>query len=342
MTAERPIYFSFFMFDSNTCLYDRRLRALYLEHMRVLSDCGYAGFELHTGRGPEVETAYPDYDAEIAAYAEFRREMDAAGLGAMQLATNTGATPLLDPSSDNPALRQAGLEYLRSRVDISAALGAEIMMGPVVVPYGSFVRAAPNGDAVWSDALQDELARRYANAAPVLDELGAHAASRGVKVAIEPISHWETPGPNKLAQLIRFLRDVPSRQIGAVIDSAHETLDGDGPEIFAAQVAQLAAAGRLHYAQASPPDRGSLESSWLPWGPIFTPLLAHYSGPVAIEIFNAVPAFADGLRLSRRKYWIPGLDPPREWPSAYDVARASLLKLRKEFDAICRGSRFNG
>lgn len=334
MTHERPIYFSFFMFDSNTRLYDARLRASYLEHMQVLSSYGYAGFELHAGRSPEFDVAYPTYADEIAAYASLRKELDDSGLRHVQLATNVGVTPALDPSSNDADIRRAAAEFLRSRIDVTAALRGEIMMGPVVIPYAGFVHSAPNGDAVWSDALQDELARRYRNAAPVLDEVGRYAKERGVKVAIEPITHWETPGPNKLAQLLDFLELVPCTQIGAIIDSAHETLDGDGPDIFSAQVAKLASAGRLHYTQASPPDRGSLESSWLPWGPIFKPILAHYDGPVAIEIFNAIPDFAAGLRLSRRKYWIPGIDTPRAGPSAYDVARASLQKLRTEFEQL--------
>lgn len=334
MTKERPIYFSFFMFDSNTRLYDARLRASYLAHMKVLADYGYAGFELHIGRSTEAEVAYPSYADEVQAYASLRREMDESGLQGLALATNVGATPNLDPSSRDPAVRRAALEFLRSRLDITAALRGEIMMGPVVIPYGAFVHSAPNGDAVWSDALQDELAQRYELAAAVLEELGEHASSRGVRVAIEPISHWETPGPNKLSQLLSFLRSVRCAQIGAIIDSAHETLDGDGPDVFVDQIAELAAAGRLHYVQASPPDRGDLGSSWLPWGPLFRPLLARYTGPVAIEIFNAVPDFAAGLRLSRRKYWIPGLDPAGTLPSAYDVARGSLRKLRAEFEKL--------
>jgi sugar phosphate isomerase/epimerase len=331
VTSERPIYFSFFMFDSNTRLYDARLRASYLAHMKVLAGAGYAGFELHPGRSAETAIAYPSYADEVQAYAALRREMDDNGLESIALATNVGATPDLDPSSRDANIRRAALDFLRSRVDISAALRAEIMMGPVVIPYGAFVHSAPNGDGVWSDALQAELAQRYELAAGVLEELGEHARACGVKVAIEPISHWETPGPNKLSQLLSFLRSVRCSQIGAIVDSAHETLDGDGPEEFARQVAELSAAGRLHYVQASPPDRGDLEHSWLPWGPLFQPLLAHYRGPVAIEIFNAVPDFAAGLRLSRRKYWIPGIDPASSWPSAYDVARASLRKLRAEF-----------
>jgi sugar phosphate isomerase/epimerase len=307
------------------------MMACYVDHIRALVDMGYSGFELHTVRSPEIDAAFGSYSEEIEAYGRFRRTLDEAGLTGVALATNTGATPSLDPSSDDPTVRDTARAFLASRVDVAAALRAEILMGPVVVPYGAFVHSAPNGDPVWSDALQDELGRRYRNAAPILDEIGRYAATRGVKIAIEPITHWETPGPNTLAQLLDFLELVPSTQVGAVIDSAHETLDGAGPEVFARQVESLAAAGRLHYAQASPPDRGDLASSWLPWEPLFGPVLAHYAGPVAIEIFNAVPDFASGLRLSRRKYWVPGVDAPSDRPSAYDVASTSLATLRDRF-----------
>jgi sugar phosphate isomerase/epimerase len=321
----RSIFFSFFMFDTNARLHDADARALMIRHMQALSGMGYSGFELHIGREPETETAFPTYEEEIQAYSAFRKQLDEAGLHDIQLATNVGGSPGLDPSSPNKHIEAAGLAFLKSRVDITAALGGSIMMGPVVYPYGSFI------EGVWSDALQDELSRHYAYAAPVIDELGQHARKQGVKVAIEPITHWETPGPNKLSQVIEFLRMVPSREIGVVIDSAHETLDGDGPEEFSRQVRWLAREGRLHYAQASPPDRGDLASSWLPWQSIFRPLLAHYDGPVAIEIFNALPRFDPALRLSRRKYWIPGIDTGNAYPSAYDVARSSLSKLREEF-----------
>lgn len=329
MTApgSRPVYFSFFMFDTNTRLFDASARATYLEHMKVLADMGYDGFELHCLRSPEFDAAFPTYADEVAGYAELRSELDDAGLAHIALATNVGTSPDFDTSSPDPSVREAGAEFIRSRIDITHALGAEIMMGPVVYPYGAW-------DDVWSDGLQDELTRRYEIAAPVLDELGEYASTKGVKIAIEPITHWETPGPNTIAQTMRFLDLVPSTQVGVVIDSAHETLDGAGPEVFTGQVKALAEAGRLHYAQASPPDRGSLADSWLPWDTLFPPILAHYDGPVAIEIFNALPGFAAGLRLSRRKYWIPGVDEPTTWPDAYQVAEASLDRLRAEFARI--------
>ena len=335
MTASgsRPVYFSFFMFDTNTRLYDASARATYLEHMRTLAAMGYDGFELHCLRSPGFDEAFPTYADEVAGYEALRSEVDDAGLAHIALATNVGTSPEQDVSSPDPAVREAGAEFIRSRIDITHALRGEIMMGPVVYPYGAWVRSA-DGDGVWSDALQDELTQRYETAAPVLDELGGYASSKGVKIAIEPITHWETPGPNTLAQTLRFLDLVRSTQVGVVIDSAHETLDGAGPDVFADQVRALAEAGRLHYAQASPPDRGNLADSWIPWQTLFPPILADYDGPVAIEIFNALPDFAAGLRLSRRKYWIPGVDEPTAWPDAYQVAQASLDRLRTEFARI--------
>lgn len=336
MTApgSRPVYFSFFMFDTNTRLFDPEARSTYLEHMKVLAGMGYDGFELHCLRSPEFDVAFPTYADEVVGYAGLRAEVDDAGLGHIALATNVGTSPDHDVSSPDPSVREAGADFIRSRIDITHALRAEIMMGPVVYPYGDWVHTAASSDAVWSDALQDELAHRYEIAAPVLDELGEYASTKGVKIAIEPITHWETPGPNTLAQTMRLLDMVPSTQVGVVIDSAHETLDGAGPEVFAEQVKSLAESGRLHYAQASPPDRGTLADSWLPWDAVFPPILSQYDGPVAIEIFNALPDFAAGLRLSRRKYWIPGVDEPSSWPDAYQVAQASLDRLRTEFARI--------
>jgi sugar phosphate isomerase/epimerase len=201
-------------------------------------------------------------------------------------------------------------------------------MGPLIVPYGYF------NNSTWSDQLQDELAVRYTNAQPILNELGIYAEEKKVKVAIEPITHWETPGPNKLSQLIEFLKKVESKQVGVVIDSAHEILDGDGPEIFGEQVTWLADENRLHYVQVSPPDRGAVHTSWIPWESLFKPILQVYNGPMAIEIFNAIPEFRESLRLTRRKFWIPGEDTENEYPNAYDIAKDAIDITREKLGQI--------
>ena len=110
--------------------------------------------------------------------------------------------------------------------------------------------------------------------------------------------------------MLEILEPVRSRQIGVCIDSAHVALGSDGPAVFAAQAARGKAERRLHYVHLSAPDRGALEDSWIDWPRFLTPIRAGYDGPYLIEVFNAIPAFLDGLRLTRRKFWVPGEDDP--------------------------------
>lgn len=317
------IYLSFFMFTTNLKPNDSDYRQAIAKHIKALREFGYTGFEFPIAPG---ETK--DYAKDLDDYTNLRSYIDGEGLSEVKITTNVGATRTFDPSSSYPKQQQEALEYLKSRVDITAALRGEIMMGPIVIPYGEF----PTTDfniPIWSDRLQEHLAVRYANAQPILNELGRYAQSKKVKLAIEPITHWETPGPNKLSQLMEFLDGVESQQVGVVIDSAHETLDGDGPDIFKTQVENLARSGRLHYIQISPPDRGAVHTSWLPWQGFLEPILKVYHGPIAIEIFNAIPSFINSLRLTRRKFWIPGEDPENSYPSAYEIAN-------KAIEATCR------
>ena len=322
------IYLSFFMFTTDMKPNDSDYRKLVVKHIKQLTAFGYTGFEF-----PIAPTFSQNYVQDIQDYQNLRDYLDDQGLSSIKIATNVGATRSFDPSSPYPQQRKEALNYLKSRVDITAALRGEIMMGPIIIPYGVFPTTDAN-ESIWSDRLQEELAVRYKTAQPILNELGEYAVTKNVKLAIESITHWETPGPDRLAQLIDFLAGVESKQVGVVIDSAHEVLDGDGPEIFKGQVAELAQQKRLHYIQVSPPDRGAVHTSWIPWQSFLEPILEVYSGPIAIEIFNAIPAFLDSLRLSRHKFWIPGEDKANSYPSAYKIAELAIQTTKKELTKL--------
>lgn len=316
------------MFTTNLNPGDLEYRQTVLKHIKELKKFGYTGFEF-----PIAPSEDKNYEKDIKDYANLRSSLDSEGFADIKISTNVGATRTFDLSSPYPEQRQAALEYLKSRIDITAALRGEIMMGPIIIPYGVFPTTDFNVP-IWSDQLQEHLAIRYRNAQIIFNKLGQYAEQKNVKLAIEPITHWETPGPNKLSQLIEFLDGVESKQVGVVIDSAHETLDGEGPEIFKAQVSSLAQQKRLHYVQVSPPDRGALHTSWIPWQSFLEPILQVYDGPIAVEIFNAIPAFTNSLRLTRRKFWIPGEDPENEYPSAYDIADKAINATRTQLDKI--------
>jgi D-psicose/D-tagatose/L-ribulose 3-epimerase len=328
------VYFSFFMFTTDLRPTDRAYTAVIVRHMEALREIGYTGFDLPIAPKPTL-----DHRAEVETYVEFKRALDAAGVGDLGVTTNVGVTRTFDIASPYAEQRAAALDELKSRVDITAALGGTVMAGPIVFPYNVYP-VGDGGEAIWSDALQDWAVAGYQAAQPVLQELSEYAAERGVKLAIEPVDHWETPVPNLVGEVMDFLAGVPSKQVGVCVDSAHVVLGAEGPDAFAAAAARAGAAERLHMVHVSAPDRGQLKDSWIPWRAFFAPLLAHYDGPLLVEVFNAIPPFLGSLRLTRRKFWIPGEDPPVDGvPDAYAVAADALAVVRRELDQLAEVSR---
>jgi len=322
--STRDVYLSLFMFTTNLQPGNPDYTKVIIQHMSELRKLGYSGFDL-----PIFPNDGGATHSDVESYLGLKRALDQAGLDDLGFTTNVAATRSFDPTSPYAEQREAALAYLKSRVDITAALGGTIMAGPIVFPYHVFP-ATDEGAPVWSDALQAWAEPRYRRARPVLDEVGEYAASRDVRLAIEPVDHWETPAPNMVGDVLAFLAGVPSRQVGAVVDSAHVVLGSSGPEAFKQEVMALAESDRLNYVQVSAPDRGAVRDSWIPWEVFLGTILPVYSGPLLIEVFNAIPAFLEALHLTRRKFWIPGEDEPvAGWPDAYTVAGEAIEALEK-------------
>jgi len=322
--STRDVYLSLFMFTTNLQPGNPDYTKVIIQHMSELRKLGYSGFDL-----PIFPNDGGATHSDVESYLGLKRALDQAGLDDLGFTTNVAATRSFDPTSPYAEQREAALAYLKSRVDITAALGGTIMAGPIVFPYHVFP-ATDEGAPVWSDALQAWAEPRYRRARPVLDEVGEYAASRDVRLAIEPVDHWETPAPNMVGDVLAFLAGVPSRQVGAVVDSAHVVLGSSGPEAFKQEVMALAESDRLNYVQVSAPDRGAVRDSWIPWELFLGTILPVYSGPLLIEVFNAIPAFLQALHLTRRKFWIPGEDEPvAGWPDAYTVAGEAIEALEK-------------
>jgi|tagenome__1003787_1003787.scaffolds.fasta_scaffold20935996_2 sugar phosphate isomerase/epimerase len=325
MTPSRPVYFSFFMFTADLRPDDRDYTKEIVRHIKELQAQGYDGFDVPVAAAPGA-----DHRAEVQSYAGLRHAMDDAGLGDVRLSTNVAVTRTFDPSSPYREQRDRALTYLRSRVDITAALGGSLMAGPIIFPYNVFP-TTDVGVPIWSDALQEWARPGYRYARPVMRDLAEYAGERGVDVGIEPVDHWETPTPNLVGDVADFLEDVPGVNLGACIDSSHVVLGSEGPIEFRVQVERLAASHRIHSVHVSAPDRGQLRDSWIPWDVFFPAILPAHHGPLLIEVFNALPVFVDSFRLTRPKFWIPGDDEPVPGvPDAYTVAAEAIEKVRDE------------
>jgi D-psicose/D-tagatose/L-ribulose 3-epimerase len=325
-TTTRPeVFFSFFMFTADLQPDDPAYTEVIARHMRELSSYGYDGFDL-----PIAPTPATDHYDEVESYVNLRHRLEDLGLGEVRITTNVATTRRFDPTSPYREQREAALSYLRSRVDITAALGGSLMAGPVIFPYNVYP-VTDDGRPIWSDALQDWVKPGYARAHGIIDALGAYAGERGVTVGIEPVDHWEQAAPNLVGDVADFLEGFNAANVGVCIDSSHVVLGSEGPDAFCRQVARLAPEARISSIHVSAPDRGRLADSWIPWRMFLDPILPVYDGPFLVEVFNAVPAFLSSFRLTRRKFWIPGEDTPVPGvPDAYTVAAEAISTVRTE------------
>lgn len=333
-TQEWDIYFSFFMFTANLQPDDSDYRQTIIRHIKALKKMGYTGFDMPIAPGPTLQPR-PNHAAEVESYKRLKGAIDEAGLEDVKFTTNVAAWPTFDPSSNYQEQRQVGLDYLKSRVDITVALGGEILGGPIIIPYGGYP-TTDFGNPIWSDDLQEWLQIHYHNAKPTLEELADYAESRKVKLAIEPVDHWEQPGPNMVREVRKFLESSKNKHIGACVDIAHVVLGSDGPQEFREDVRYFYEQQRLHYVQISAPDRGAVHDSWIPWDIFLPAILPAYRGPLLIEVFNAIPAFVNRLRQTRPKFWIPGEDQPKNGVlSAYDIAEKAIDTVKTEIGKHC-------
>jgi sugar phosphate isomerase/epimerase len=332
--VEQDIFFSFFMFTADLRPDDTDYRQVLVEHLKTLTEMGYDGFDVHIASQPPTV----DHKLEVESYARLKDAFDEAGLEDAKFSTNVGGTRTFDPTSPYKEQREQALAYLKSRVDITWVLGGEsIMSGPFLYPYGVFPLTDLD-EPMWSDALKDWMEPRYLAARSVLQELAEHAATKGVKLAIEPVKSWETPGPNSVSEVLDFLDGVESTQCGVLIDTAQVVMESAGPSTFRDNVARAARQDRLYSVHISAPDRGAVHDSWILWDAILGEIDPVYSGPYLVEVFNAIPPFDASMRMSRRRFWRPGEDDPgAHSDSAYDIARMGLKTVQEQL-AQLRGA----
>ncbi|MHC2295860.1 sugar phosphate isomerase/epimerase [Rhizobium mongolense] len=333
---KRDIYFSFFMFTADLRPNDTGYTQVLVRHLRALTDIGYTGFDVHIAPGP----AHVGHHAEVESYIRLKRAFDQAGFRDVKFTTNVGTTRTFDPTSPYDEQRKQALSYLKSRVDITSVLGGEntIMSGPFLYPYGIFP-LTDDGEGIWSNALQDWMKPRYPAAASIFRELAQYSAGKRVKLAIEPVKNWETPGPTMVSEALDFLESADIPVCGITIDTAQVVMESQGPAIFRKNVARAVQQSRLNYVHISAPDRGAVKDSWIPWEIMLDEIEPVYSGPYLVEVFNAIPPFESSMIMTRRRFWRPGEDTPEAGvDSAYDVARAALKTLEEKIASQGRRS----
>ncbi len=187
--------------------------------------------------------------------------------------------------------RAAAVADNRAAIDEAATLGTDTL---VLVSGG-----LPPGSK--------ELAGARERIADALSSLAPYAASRGVRLAIEPLHPMFASDRcvvSTLDQALAIAERFPASQVGVVVDTYHVWWDDRAP----AAVARAGAAGRIHAFQLADwvtplpagvlNGRGQLGDGSVDlarWRSLVD--AAGYPGPIEVELFNDALWAGDGVAL---------------------------------------------
>ena len=179
--------------------------------------------------------------------------------------------PDRDVSSDDPAIREGGKRYIGQCVDIAAALGAPMVAGPMYSATGKVALVSP-----------EKRRQQWVWASENLREAADYAASKGIRLAVEPLNRFETDLVNTVEQGIDLVSRIGRDNVGLLLDTFHMNI-----EEHSVPDALRRAGKRVFHFHACANDRGIPGRDHLPWAEIKLALAdIGYGGPWVIEAFN--------------------------------------------------------
>lgn len=202
-----------------------------------------------------------------------RSELDALRMRAVAVA---GVGEPYDLTSDDKSVRESTLAYLRQLVCNTYGIGASVLAGVFYGPIGKLVGRGPT---------EGELERSAAG----LKELARFARDYDVRLALEPVSRYETYLLNTVEQGLSLVDRIGESNVGLMLDTYHMNIE---EKDFSAPI--IAAGDQLLHLHASENDRGIPGTGLVQWDRVFLALREiDYEGVITIESFvTTVPAVA--------------------------------------------------
>jgi len=198
-----------------------------------------------------------------------------------------GLSPDKDIADPDPAVRARGVEHLKRAVGLARDMGSNQINGVLYGPIGKAARPLP-ADA-WN------------RAASCMHEVAGHAASAGVRLALEVVNRYETPLLYDIRRGMRFLDDIGHDNVYLHIDTFHMSIEEADP--LAMIELALPRLGYLELDQSHRGDafEGSLDlAAWTRHA-----ARLGYRGIVGVEAFTRqllAPDHADALAIWEERF----------------------------------------
>lgn len=277
-------------FGYNLLLWTRHVTDDVYAACAALKAAGYDGVEV------------PVFQGSPAYYRQVGQRLRDLGLGVTVLGMlpDVAKNPL-SPDADE---RRAALDHQKWLVECAAALGAEVLGGPVNQPIGYVTGQGPTAE---------EYALMVANQR----EMAVLAGSAGLRLAVEPLNRFEGYALTTNAQAARLVRDVGQANYGTLCDTFHANIEEN--DVVGAIAATV---GQITHMHLSENHRGLLGSGHIDFpGVIRTLKAGGYTGWLTVESFGNLRAdITAAVRI-----WRPMMASDAEaYETALDVMRRGV------------------
>jgi len=265
------------------------------EHLPLLEEIKKVGYD-----GVEI----PIFGGEVAHFKEVGKAIKDNGLSC------TSVTVIPDeehnPISADAKHREAAVEYLKWAIDCSAALGSEVLCGPVYQPLGVFTGEPPT---------EDEKKR----AAEAHLKAGEFAAKANLVLAVEFLNRFEAYFLNTMADAAAHVKRVNHPNVGVLFDTFHANIEEKDPIGCISKHIDV-----IKHVHISENDRGTPGEGHIDWAGTFKALHSGgYDDWFVIEAFGrALPDLAAATRVWRDFF-----------RSQEDVYKNGLAFLKKQWQA---------
>ena len=178
-----------------------------------------------------------------------------------------------DISSDDPRVREQGLQYITDCVRIAEDMGSTVFGGPVYSAVGKT-------RIVSAEQKQQEREWCLEN----LVKAGKIAQECGVTIGVEPLNRFETDMINTADQAISLVKEVGDPNVKILLDTFHCNIEEKNiPDTIRKVGKDL-----LCHIQGNESDRGTPGTGHLDWAGINDALVEiGYDGAIVLETFGA-------------------------------------------------------
>jgi len=179
--------------------------------------------------------------------------------------------PSRDLTHDDPSYHQTSFDYIQACFDISAALGAAFVAGPMYSAVGKARLVSPEQKKIeWDRAVNN------------LYKVCLMADKSSQKIALEALNRFETDLINTTSDLMQLISDINHPAARVLLDGFHMNIEEQSIE-----EAILQAGEKLIHVQVSENYRGTPGTGQTRWDDFKSGLeKVNYQGTVTIESFT--------------------------------------------------------